>query len=157
MRGNGINWMARHFTAEDRVRLLTDYAASPLTVRKYANEKGVSYSTFHKWALKQGISLRKKETAETLGLAALTVRRDQQSSVPGQFKDITADILLKSSPARVAPSLSTELLTSSSSLSKSDTSFLTSGQMDIFLPKGVKMTFHQVPLTYSLALMKALL
>lgn len=156
--------MTRRFTDEDRIRLLTGYADSPLTVRKYAKEKGIGYSTFQRWAFNHKISLRKKETPGTLGLEFLHAKGEQQSSATSvQFKDITADIVLKSSPARVAPeSLSTGL--SASSLLELDPSLLKmddlragGGQLDIFLPKGVKMTFHQVPLTHSLALMKALL
>ena len=154
--------MARHFTAEDRIKLLKAYADSSLTVRKYATENGVGYSTFQRWAFDHGISLKK--TAKLEGLDSFKAGRNQQfSATPVPFKDITADILLTPKAERVIPeSLPTELaasslLASAPALLKADHPPRTAnGQLDVFLPKGIKMTFHQVSLTHSIALIKAL-
>lgn len=51
----------RKLTQEQRVAILEDCAASPLSVRKYAAFQNMGYSTLTRWAAREGIVLTKRE------------------------------------------------------------------------------------------------
>jgi len=145
--------MRAHFSVEDRLTLLKGYAVSPLTVREYALEKGVSYSTFQRWALSHGISLRKSKEAGRLGTFGSTgcPKRVSKTSLsksqgfgnpPLQFMDITEHIFSKAQKE--------------DTVSRANASFSLEGHLDVLLPNGIRMTLHEASLSNRIALMKAL-
>jgi len=144
--------MGKHISAEDRLNLLKGYAVSPLTVREYVLEKGVSYSTFQRWALNHGISLKKSKEAGRLGpLEAVRCQQISKTPLskgqsvgnpPLQFMDITGNIFSKAKKE--------------DTVSRVNDSFALEGQLDVLLPNGIRMTLHETSLNNRIALMKAL-
>lgn len=149
--------MANHFSNEERMRLLISYAESSLTARKYAMENGVSYSTFQRWASNHGISLQKKKASR---LDSSKTRGHQQASsacdVPVHFMDITPSIFSKEKEEKPSVSVSLDTQNSSTSPLSSADPLALACQLDVSLPNGIAMTFHQVSLHQSLAMIKAL-
>jgi hypothetical protein len=165
--------MPKHFSKEDRLRLLKDYPSSSLTVKAYALKNGVGYSTFQKWISRYGISLKKKE--KTVGLDLLEIKGhqkasqrkpvrlvDQVSQAPGsriEFMDITETIFSPAKEERASVRISPDTKSLSASLSpplSSEDPLALSCQLDVFLPNGIRMTLHQASFSHSIAMIKAL-
>lgn len=175
----------RHLSRDERFTHLNSYMKSPLSVKKYAALHGIGYSTFQKWLRDYKKSLESKKKGHVCskvsaksacaGMATTQLfaesQQDSSSNSTVEFMDITprvgssfvqADSLKTkvcdeihnfASVPPVSPSLCNKN-TRSSSAPLSSSPFL--GPIDLFLPNGLRMTFHQTSVATSVELIHAL-
>jgi hypothetical protein len=164
----------RHLSRDERFTHLNSYLKSPLSVKKYATLNGIGYSTFQKWLCdyKKSLKSKKKDhVSSNSACAGMTTtklfasqQQDSSSNSTVHFVDITprvassfvqADSLKKvcdethnfASVPPVSPNpYYKNPPPSSSSL----------GSIDLFLPNGLRMTFHQTSVATSVELIHAL-
>jgi hypothetical protein len=161
------------------------YTQSSLSVKKYAALHGIGYSTFQKWLRDYKKSLESKKegpvsskistNSSCAGMTTpqLFVASPQDSSTSStvEFMDITprvASSYVQAAPLKtkvcdethnfasvppVSPSLC-DKNTRPSPSSLSSSPFL--GPIDLFLPNGLRMTFHQTSVATSVEIIHAL-
>jgi hypothetical protein len=161
------------------------YTQSSLSVKKYAALHGIGYSTFQKWLrdYKKSLESKKKDHVcskvsaksacagmRTTQLFA-TSQQDSSSNSTVEFMDITPRVAfsyVQAAPLKtkvcdethnfasvppVSPSLC-DKNTRPSSSPLSSSPFL--GPIDLFLPNGLRMTFHQTSVATSIEIIHAL-
>lgn len=175
----------RHLSSDERRAHVNFYTQSSLSVKKYAALHGIGYSTFQKWLrdYKKSLESKKKDhvcskvSAKSACAGMTTPQRfvaspqDSSTSSTVHFMDITprvASSCVQAAPLktkvcdethnfasvpRVSPSLC-DKNTRSSSTPLSSSPFL--GPIDLFLPNGLRMTFHQTSVATSVELIHAL-
>ena len=175
----------RHLSCDARLTHLNSFLKSPLSIKEYAALHGIGYSTFQKWLrdYKKSLESKKKDhvcskvsaKSACAGMATTQLfaesQQDSSSNSTVEFVDITprvASSCVQAAPLKtkvcdethnfasvppVSPSLC-DKNTRSSSTPLSSSPFL--GPIDLFLPNGLRMTFHQTSVATSVELIHAL-
>lgn len=172
----------QHLSRDERRAHVNFYTQSSLSVKKYAALHGIGYSTFQKWLCDYKKSLESKKKGHVCskvsaklacaGMATTQLfaesQQDSSSNSTVEFMDITPRV--GSSCVQAAPKVCDETHnftsvlpvspslcdknTQSSSSPLSSSPFL--GPIDLFLPNGLRMTFHQTSVATSVDLIHAL-
>lgn len=168
----------RHLSHNKRIELLDAYAESGLNVKEYAAANCIGYSTLQRWLSDRKTDSNTTDSAHSLNPADTQIseqlpatKQGYQSSAssepPVHFMDITSRIIHRVSPeegeerehtqangdlAPTAP-ISAPITTKKS---VKTTSLELCNQIDVLLPNGIRVTFHQTSLDMSVALIKSL-
>ena len=167
----------RHISHNQRVELLNGYAKSGVSVKEYALSNGIGYSTFQRWLQDQKTAFNAAsgenpfntppfQTSDQRLNASQLLQCHDQSDAPTHFVDITSHMIhtipkveeanekthLRETNDDVSTPASAHTTEVSNQISPSAQNSL----LDIFLPNGIRMTFHQASLDTSIALIKSL-
>ena len=168
----------RHIPHKQRIELLDIYDKSKVTVKAYAAENGIGYSTFQRWLRDRKITFNATDDVHTLN-AAIFQPSDQRpnacqpcqsydkSDTPIHFMDITPPTIHLISPEGIEAEAYPQKTSDSISTSPASAHTVVQAshqtnpsephnQLDLFLPNGIRMTFHQASLDASITLIKSL-
>ena len=165
----------RHISHNQRMDLLDTYDKGTVSIKEYAAAKGIGYSTFQRWLHDRKSTLNMTDDACPLNAITfkasgrLPIDKGQshggfESSV--HFVDITSQIINMDSEdvaedaynkdnqeCASTPPASVHTIEPISSKSKPS---VRHNRLDVLLPNGIRMTFHQTSLDMSVALIKSL-
>lgn len=170
----------RHISHNQRIELLNGYAESGVSIKEYAVSNGIGYSTFQRWLQDQkttfnaasGSGEDSLKTApfqisdQRLNASPLLQCHDQPDA-PMHFVDITSHVIRtlpkveeeaneKTHLRGTNDYMSTPSSTHTADVSNQTTPLAQDSPLDIFLPNGIRMTFHQASLDASITLIKSL-
>jgi transposase-like protein len=167
----------RHIPHKKRIELVEAYAESGLNIKEYAVLNGIGYSTLQRWLSNRKAALKTTDAypSNTIAMQASEQRlianrfcqpHDRPDS-PVHFMDITSHISRAMPPVDVeedayrqenSDSISNTPASAHTVAQKSvrTKSSAPHNQLDILLPNGIRMTFHQTSLDMSIALIKSL-
>lgn len=167
----------RHISHNQRVELLNGYAKSGVSVKEYAVSNGIGYSTFQRWLQDQKTAFNAAsgedpfntppfQTSDQRLNASQLLQCHDQSDAPMHFVDITSHVISTIPKVEEGANEKTHLFETNGDMSipsahtaeasNQTTPLAQNSPLDIFLPNGIRMTFHQASLDTSIALIKSL-
>ena len=167
----------RHIPQKKRIELLDAYTESGLSIKEYAAANDIGYSTLQRWLHDHKATLNTTDDAvhplKGASLQQPTVNRQSydRSDSTVHFMDITPRSAFSEVPpvkivaertnahegiTSVFTSSASDRMTKESNISDKITPSALDNQLDVVLPNGIRMTFHQVSLDTSIALIKSL-
>ncbi len=170
----------RHIPHKQRMELLDAYAESGVSTKEYAAANGIGYSTLQRWLRDHKSTLSTMDNVYTSNGASLHTPTQQpavnrqpysRSDATVHFMDITPlSAFTKVPPIKtvadctnvnegISPVFSSSVsdkMAKESKVSGQTNPSEPHNQLDVFLPNGIRMTFHQTSLDTSIALIKSL-
>ena len=166
----------RHIPHKQRMELLDTYEKSNVTVKAYAAENGIGYSTFQRWLRDRKTAFNATDDVHTFNTppfqtsdqlnAGQLLQCHDQSDAPTHFVDITSYMIHtipkveeaneKTYLRETNDDISAPASAHTAEISNQTTPSAQNSPLDIFLPNGIRMTFHQASLDTSIALIKSL-
>lgn len=162
----------RHFSSEERIKLLDDYVDSNLSVKEYTVLKNIGYSTFQGW-----LGNRKKtegttnderfhqqsyDTANsTIPFIDITPHHRTHTTRPCaenlaeglNLQEKTSSVFITSPTSMLHNGTTTKR---SAQRAPSSSSSISPNQLDVLLPNGISMTLHETSFDERVSLIKAL-
>ena len=171
----------RHIPHKKRIELVDAYAESGLSIKEYAAANGIGYSTLQRWlhdsksilSTADDIFPLNKPSSQTPKQQPVVNRQFYDRSYSTvHFMDITPHIAFTEvSPVKtveektnvpedidpvLTSSVSAHRIAKESNALDKTTPLASHHQLDIFFPKGIRMTFSKTSLDTSIALIKSL-